>query len=66
MATGWGSDLMKDEITFLIFDGAMVLLSVALVTIIHPANFFPQISKKGRQQEMCDGAIPLRGTDSIG
>ncbi|KAL5596247.1 hypothetical protein FOVSG1_009936 [Fusarium oxysporum f. sp. vasinfectum] len=60
MATGWGSDLMKDEITFLIFDGAMVLVAIFLVTVFHPANYFPKLSKKGRNKEMRQSAIPLR------
>ncbi|KAH7222337.1 RTA1 like protein-domain-containing protein [Fusarium oxysporum] len=60
MATGWGSDLMKAEITFLIFDGAMVLVAIFLVTVFHPANYFPKLSKKGRNKEMCQSAIPLR------
>ncbi|UPL01032.1 hypothetical protein LCI18_011966 [Fusarium solani-melongenae] len=60
MATGWGSDLMKDEITFLIFDGAMILLAVAFITVFHPANFFPQINKRGMEQIKGEDAIPLR------
>ncbi|KAM5346013.1 hypothetical protein ACJ41O_011874 [Fusarium nematophilum] len=62
MASGWGSDLMKDELAFLICDGGMILLSVVLITIFHPANYFPQISKKMRQQEKYDSAIPLRNS----
>ncbi|RSL39359.1 hypothetical protein CEP54_016339 [Fusarium duplospermum] len=45
MATGWGSDLMKDELTFLIFDGAMILIA---------------ISKRGQEQVKGEDAIPLR------
>lgn len=59
MATGWGSDLIKDEITFLIFDGAMVLVVVFLITIFHPANYFPMLTKRGRNKEKRESAIPL-------
>ncbi|KAJ3550019.1 hypothetical protein NM208_g198 [Fusarium decemcellulare] len=59
MATGWGSDLMKDELTFLIFDAAMILLAVGFITLFHPANFFPQLGKKGRGQIKGEDSIPL-------
>jgi RTA1 like protein len=51
MASGWGSDLMKDEISFLILDGAMILGATALLSIIHPAKYFPQLSAKGPIKE---------------
>ncbi|KAL0943391.1 uncharacterized protein CTRU02_201277 [Colletotrichum truncatum] len=46
MAEGWGSDLMQDEITFLVLDGAMILVAVLLLTIFHPAVYFPSLGKK--------------------
>ena len=61
MASGWGSDLMKEEVSFLICDGAMILVAVLLITVFHPAVFFAQMSGKGRQQEKEGSEIPLRG-----
>lgn len=46
MASGWGSSLMQNETSFLILDGAMILLAVLLLTVIHPAFFFPFLAKK--------------------
>lgn len=46
MQLGWGSELMQNETTFLILDGAMVLLAVTILTAFHPLFFFPFISKK--------------------
>ncbi|KAF6827379.1 hypothetical protein CMUS01_09033 [Colletotrichum musicola] len=46
MAGGWGNDLQKDEVTFLVLDGAMILVAVWLLTIFHPAFYFPSLGKK--------------------
>ncbi|KAM5342208.1 hypothetical protein ACJ41O_015239 [Fusarium nematophilum] len=46
MASGWGSSIMRSEATFMVFDGAMILLSALLLTIIHPLWFFPFLSIK--------------------
>lgn len=46
MAAGWGSSIMRNEATFMIFDGAMILVAVLLLTIVHPLWFFPFLSKK--------------------
>ena len=43
---GWGNDLMQNEPLFLVFDGAMILISIACLTIFHPNSFFPFLSKK--------------------
>ncbi|KAL2755349.1 hypothetical protein ACRALDRAFT_1082382 [Sodiomyces alcalophilus JCM 7366] len=43
MQSGWGSDLMQNEATFLALDGAMILIAVTVVTAIHPAFFFPYL-----------------------
>lgn len=32
MASGWGSDIMQNEATFMVFDGAMILIAVLLLT----------------------------------
>ncbi|KAM0553087.1 hypothetical protein ACHAPJ_007635 [Fusarium lateritium] len=46
MQMGWGSSLMQNETTFLILDGAMILISVWTLTIFHPYFWFPYLSKK--------------------
>jgi hypothetical protein len=45
---GWGSTLMQNETTFLILDGAMILIAVWTLTIFHPYFFFPFLGKKGK------------------
>ncbi|KAI8719989.1 hypothetical protein NCS52_00442900 [Fusarium sp. LHS14.1] len=46
MASGWGSSIMRNEATFMIFDGAMILLAVILLTTVHPIWFFKFLSTK--------------------
>lgn len=46
MAAGWGSEIMQNETTFLIFDGAMILLATLLLTVVHPHFFFQFLSIK--------------------
>lgn len=46
MTMGWGSELQKNETTFLILDGGMMLLATSIVTIIHPAKFFPFMTRE--------------------
>ena len=45
MSMGWGSDLQRNETTFLILDGGMILTSVLMLTIFHPFLFFPYMGK---------------------
>ncbi|OLN86956.1 Uncharacterized protein C17G6.02c 2 [Colletotrichum chlorophyti] len=52
MAGGWGSDLMQNEVTFLILDGAMILLAVLLLTVFHPAYFFPTLGKQNARERL--------------
>lgn len=46
MALGWASELMQNETTFLILDGAMILGAVIILTIFHPHFYFPYLGKK--------------------
>ena len=46
MAAGWGSAIMRNEPTFMVFDGSMILLAVLLLTVVHPLYFFPFLSTK--------------------
>ena len=41
---------MQDEVSFLVLDGAMILISVITLTAAHPAILFPFMGKKRQQQ----------------
>lgn len=43
MAEGWGEPIMRDEISFMILEGGMVLIAVLALTIFHPGRHFPQM-----------------------
>ncbi|ROT38266.1 RTA1-domain-containing protein [Sodiomyces alkalinus F11] len=46
MSNGWGSELMQNETTFLVLDGAMVLVAALVLTVVHPLFFFPYLGNK--------------------
>ncbi|RSL66657.1 hypothetical protein CEP53_003302 [Fusarium sp. AF-6] len=41
MRGGWGNDLMKDEIAFIILEGFMMLIATLAQTVLHPSHLFP-------------------------
>lgn len=43
---GWGGELMRIELEFIILEGAMISLAVACQTIFHPGKYFPAITGK--------------------
>ncbi|KAH6693498.1 RTA1 like protein-domain-containing protein [Plectosphaerella plurivora] len=51
MAMGWGSTLMQNEATFMSLDGAMLIVACGLLTILHPAIFFPFMGKSGKTED---------------
>lgn len=48
MISGYGSDLQKMETLFLVLDGAMILLSTTILTFVHPANYFPFMTRQAQ------------------
>jgi magnesium-transporting ATPase (P-type) len=46
MASGWGSEIMQDEPSFLILDGAMVALAVIILTVFQPGFWFAPMMRK--------------------
>lgn len=61
---GWGSSLQKNETTFLILDGGMILASVLLLTIFHPAIFFPYMGKHYTAAQSQPAFVPGQAADS--
>ncbi|KAG5744690.1 hypothetical protein H9Q72_012396 [Fusarium xylarioides] len=50
MAGGWGNELMRNEMEFLVLDGLMVALASVALTIVHPAFFLP-VMRTTRSEE---------------
>ncbi|KAF2871570.1 RTA1 like protein-domain-containing protein [Massariosphaeria phaeospora] len=44
LVAGWGSELMRNEIDFIILEGVMIVISVTALTIFHPGVFFPALA----------------------
>lgn len=38
---GWGSELMRNELDFVILEGAMIVIAVLVLSIFHPGYCFP-------------------------
>ncbi|KAL5118721.1 hypothetical protein ACEQ8H_003398 [Pleosporales sp. CAS-2024a] len=51
MAGGWGNSLMRDEREFLLLDGMMLAIACTLLTVFHPAFFFPPFAAFRRRQK---------------
>lgn len=45
MALGWGSTLMQNEATFMVLDGAMLIIACSMLTVFHPGVFFPYMAR---------------------
>lgn len=56
---GWGNDLMQNEATFLTLDGAMMLISIWILTVFHPHFFFPFLSKKSGEDIQADKSLEV-------
>lgn len=40
---GWRSELMRNEVEFIVLEGVMIVVSVAVLTIFHPGYCFPAL-----------------------
>lgn len=40
---GWRSELMRNEVDFIVLEGVMIVISVAVLTIFHPGYCFPAL-----------------------
>ena len=43
---GWGGELMRIELEFIILEGVMICLAVTAQTMFHPGKYFPAIASK--------------------
>jgi hypothetical protein len=55
LAFGWRSELMRDEVDFIVLEGAMIVVAVAVLTIFHPGYCFPALSGTGNKSESMRG-----------
>lgn len=50
LSGGWRSELMRDEVEFIVLEGAMIVSAVASLTMFHPGFCFPALAE-GRCSE---------------
>ncbi|KAI0132429.1 RTA1 like protein-domain-containing protein [Xylariales sp. AK1849] len=50
MAGGWGSTIMRDEPSFVVLEGFMVFIAVALLTAFPPGILFPAMAERESQR----------------
>jgi hypothetical protein len=46
---GWGGELMRIELEFIILEGAMITLAVVAQTVFHPGKYFPALAGPARK-----------------
>jgi len=45
---GWGGPLMRDELEFILLEGAMIVIAVTAQTLFHPGFCFPAMANNGK------------------
>jgi hypothetical protein len=48
---GWGGELMRIEIEFIILEGVMIALAVVCQTVFHPGLYFPALASAPKGQK---------------
>jgi hypothetical protein len=44
LSSGWRSELMREEVEFIVLEGAMIVIAVAALTVFHPGYCFPVLA----------------------
>jgi hypothetical protein len=48
---GWGGELMRNELEFILLEGVMIALTVTAQTVFHPGLCFPALGNTMGQQK---------------
>jgi hypothetical protein len=65
---GWGSELMRNEAEFIVLEGVMIVIAVAVLTVFHPGYCFPALGStigkrnKINKKNMEDSDVEMMGT----
>jgi len=57
LADGWRSELMRNEVEFIVLEGVMIVTAVAALTVFHPGYCFPVLAA----QDTTRGSKSLNG-----
>lgn len=55
LAFGWRSELMREEVDFIVLEGAMIVTAVVALTIFHPGYCFPALSDASNKPKVARG-----------
>ncbi|KAJ6196419.1 RTA1 like protein-domain-containing protein [Bipolaris maydis] len=55
LAFGWRSELMREEVDFIVLEGAMIVTAVLALTVFHPGYCFPALAKAGDNSKSVRG-----------
>ncbi|KIH88818.1 RTA1 domain protein [Sporothrix brasiliensis 5110] len=56
MAGGWGNKIMQDEPSFIVLEGFMIMIAVAILAGFQPGYFFPQMGNGRKQRRAAEAA----------
>jgi hypothetical protein len=64
---GWGSELMRNEVEFIVLEGVMIVISVIFLTVFHPGYCFPALGNtigknKVNRKSLEDSDIEMMST----
>jgi len=54
MAQGWANEIQRDEISYMVFEGAMIAYATMVQTVFHPGYCFPQLTGRGRERSSAE------------
>ncbi|CZT46386.1 related to phospholipid-translocating ATPase [Rhynchosporium secalis] len=60
MVGGWANPIMRDEISFIIMEGVMIVVAVLVMTLFHPGYCFPR-----KASLVKTGSIEYTGSDRV-
>jgi len=63
LTEGWGSELMRNEVDFIVLEGAMVVISVLALTICHPGYCFPALANTIGSKKRRNGEKSMESSD---
>jgi hypothetical protein len=64
LSDGWRSELMRDEVEFIVLEGVMIVTAVAFLTVFHPGYCFPVLATR-RSPKMVEGSDELEAGISL-
>ncbi|RMZ68320.1 sphingoid long-chain base transporter RSB1 [Pyrenophora seminiperda CCB06] len=62
---GWRSELMREELEFILLEGVMIAIAVLVLTVFHPGYCFPALADTDHNESMAQGRKSLYAESDI-